>query len=379
MHQDNLPSAVRTLPWYWLFSVIVIWPVVTPAFDAGERERLWPDNLFGVDFPTSEVGFISGYAGIVLRTDNGGANWVWSQVGVNELLRRIAFVDTQHGWAVGHRGSVLHTSDGGTTWQVQTQQKNTYLRDVIFVDGNRGWVVGHEATILATVDGGSTWQPQQLTGFKGRDLPRLHAVSAIDGARAMLVGEFGVAAYTADSGATWQVFDVGTKKTLLALAYIGNGAFLAGGLDGTLLRLEPAANLGTMSVVAEMDSSPGDEAAPVPYIARALSTTTTEHFFAVADAGNGRALATGRAVLRLVHGDAVTPIAVDDSIQLPFTWFGGAEVTSDGQLWLVGIRGTIAAAQLNADAGAVSLRAVLGRSDTIRAAAGSRPAMGTRP
>ena len=75
----------------------------------------------------------------------------------------------------------------------------------------------------------------------------------------------------------------------------------------------------------------------------------------------------------------MTPIAVDDSIQLPFTWFGGAEVTSDGQLWLVGIRGTIAAGQLNADAGAVSLRAVLGRSDTIRAAAGSRPAMGTRP
>lgn len=372
-------SAVRTLLRRWLIWAAVSCPAVALAFDAGERVRLWPDNLFGVDFPTADVGFISGYAGTVLRTDDGGANWVWSQVGVNELLRRIAFVDTQHGWAVGHRGSVLHTSDSGATWQVQTQQQNTYLRDVTFVDGNRGWVVGHEATILATVDGGSTWQPQQLTGFTGRDLPRLHAVSAIDASRAMLVGEFGVAAYTDNGGATWQVFDAGTKKTLLSLAHLGDGVFLAGGLDGTLVRLEPAASPEAMPDMAEPDSPSRDDTPPASYTARSLATKTTEHFFAVTAAGNGRALATGRAVLRLVDGDAVTQVAVDNSIQLPFTWFGGAEVTSDGQLWLVGIRGTIAAGQLNADAGAVSLHAALGRSDTIRTAAGSRRAKGARP
>ena len=379
MPKDKPTSAVRRLLRQGLIWAAVSCPAVALAFDADERVRLWPDNLFGVDFPTADVGFISGYAGTVLRTDDGGENWVWSQVGVNELLRRIAFVDTQHGWAVGHRGSVLHTSDSGATWQVQTQQQNTYLRDVTFVDGNRGWAVGHEATILATVDGGSTWQPQQLTGFTGRDLPRLHAVSAIDASRAMLVGEFGVAAYTENGGATWQVFDAGTKKTLLSLAHLGDGVFLAGGLDGTLVRLEPTAARGASPHAAEPDAPGGDAAAAAPYTARALATMTTEHFFAVADAGNGRAVATGRAVLRLTDGDAVTPVTVDDSIQLPFTWFAGAEVTSDGQLFLVGIRGIIAGGQLDDETGAVGLRGALGRSDTIRIAAGSRQAKGTRP
>ena len=74
-------------------------------------------------------------------------------------------------------------------------------------------------------------------------------------------------------------------------------------------------------------------------------------------------------------GDADRP----ERCALPFTWFAGAEVTSDGQLFLVGIRGIIAGGQLDDETGAVGLRGALGRSDTIRIAAGSRQAKGTRP
>lgn len=365
-------------PWFLL--MILVCPGLALATEVGERLRLWPDNLFGVVFPTPEVGFISGYAGTFLRTDDGGKTWAWSNVGVNELLRRIAFVDDRRGWAVGHRGSILHTADGGATWDVQAQRQGTYLRDVTFADADHGWVVGHDATILATEDGGGSWQPQKLTGFKGRDLPRLHAASAIDASRAMLVGEFGVAAYTADGGTTWQVFDTGTKKTLLALAHLGRGTFLTAGLDGTLMRLEPAIESSGVSPDSAGQDTARDLVSPTPYTSRAIDADTTEHFFAVSAVNDGRAIAAGRAVLRLVDGDAVTSVDVDESIQLPFSWFGGADVASSGQLWLVGIRGTIASGNVTEqESGLVSIRAALGRSDSIKVARQNGDIAGTRP
>ena len=328
------------------------------AENSREKLRLWPDNLFGVSFPSPDTGFVSGYAGTLLRTIDGGQTWSWSNVGINELLRRIAFVSDKRGWAIGHRGTILRTTDGGTSWDVQARQTGIYLRDVRFADDDHGWVVGHDATILRTRDGGESWQAQGLTGFKGRDMPRLHAISTIDTTRAMLVGEFGVAAYTADGGETWRVFDTGIKKTLLALTHLGDGAFLAGGLDGTLVRLEP-------SKVKE--SAPMTEDAPpgVPYTVSTIDSGTTEHYFDVSAVGDGRAVAVGRAILSMIGTDGeVTPIGVDDTLQLAFTWFGGADVADNGQLWLVGIRGIIAGGSIG-DGRSISRRASLGHSESI--------------
>ena len=189
----------------------------------------------------------------------------------------------------------------------------------------------------------------------------------------MLVGEFGVAAYTADGGTTWQVFDTGTKKTLLALAHLGRGTFLTAGLDGTLMRLEPAIESSGVSPDSAGQDTARDLVSPTPYTSRAIDADTTEHFFAVSAVNDGRAIAAGRAVLRLVDGDAVTSVDVDESIQLPFSWFGGADVASSGQLWLVGIRGTIASGNVTEqESGLVSIRAALGRSDSIKVAKAKR-------
>ena len=104
--QQNLINRRVLRPWFLL--MILVCPGLALATEVGERLRLWPDNLFGVVFPTPEVGFISGYAGTFLRTDDGGKTWAWSNVGVNELLRRIAFVDDRRGW--GGRPSRQHPS-----------------------------------------------------------------------------------------------------------------------------------------------------------------------------------------------------------------------------------------------------------------------------
>lgn len=321
----------------------------TVAVTDAPKLRLWPDNLFGIDFVSPEIGFVSGYAGTLLRTRDGGQSWQWSHAGVDELLRRISFVDENHGWAVGHRGSIVKTSDGGDSWVIQHQQAGVYLRDIEFFDRDHGWVVGHDATILYTHDGGATWAAQHLTGFKGRDLPRLHGIAVLDAGTAVVVGEFGVVAVTEDRGATWNVQKPATNKTLLDIARVGAKAFLAVGLDGTLLQISTAA---------------AGKGRSGQFTVNAIEAGTNEHLFAIASAGHGRALATGRSTVALIDGDTVTGFVPDETIQLPFTWFAGVDIGADERFWLVGIRGAIASGLLSD--GRFSSAAVLGLTSNVR-------------
>jgi photosystem II stability/assembly factor-like uncharacterized protein len=299
---------------------------INETYSESQKKRVWPDNLFGVDFVDNKNGWISGYAGRLLRTINGGDSWELIYIGRNELIRNIDFIDTQYGWAVGHRGSIFHTSDGGQTWVIQHNETGTYLRDISFIDRSTGWVVGHDATILQTTDGGQTWKNQKLTGYKGRDLPRLHAVVAEDQDNAFLVGEFGVISATSDGGKTWPVIKNKSKKTLLSIAKVADH-FIAPGLDGTIAHISKGTN--------------------EEYDIQWLKTDTKEHFFAVSSAPNDTAIAVGRSIVVKIVGDTVSQLTTDESIALPFTWFGGVDALNDGSFWMAGIRGTIAKGRLD--------------------------------
>jgi len=334
-----------------LLCVIILAASFGQAASRASKERLWPDNLFGVDFVSPSVGYVSGYAGSLLRTRDGGQTWEWSQVGVDELLRRVVFVNETQGWVVGHRGTILHTDNGGNSWHVQHRVPGIYLRDIAFADSKHGWAVGHEATILHTDDGGMTWHPQSLIGYKGRDLPRLHGVTAINAQRAVLVGEFGVVAITNNGGATWFVQKTGTNKTLLDVSDSDDDAFVAAGVDGVLLSID---------IKPEVEKSNSDNPVVITAI---IESHTVEPFFAITRWGKGRTLVAGRSVVALIDNGEVTHLAPDSSIQLPFAWYGGVDVDGEDRFWLVGVRGAIASGSLSE--GGFSRAGGLGVSDNV--------------
>ena len=272
----------------------------------------------------------------MLVTEDGGATWELSRIGVDELVRRICFVDADHGWAVGHRGSILRTADGGGTWQIVHQQKGTYLRDISFANKQVGWAVGHDAVILHTQDGGDTWQTQALSGWTGRDAPRLHGIEALSSSHALIAGEFGVVAETTDQGSEWRLQPTGSKTTLLDVAVTSDhSGAVAVGVDGTAIYIE-------IGRPVPVDGLPG----PSP---RALTTDTQEPFLAVASVpGSNQMVAVGRSIAVVISGDGdVQELQPDSSIQLPFSWFGGVDVSEDGDVYLAGIRGLVAAGHLS--------------------------------
>lgn len=301
--------------------------VVGPADEAGEQ-RFVKDNLFGVDFVGAERGWITGYYGTVLRTDDGGEAWQLSTIGSTDLLRRVDFVDENKGWAISHRGSIFHSADGGQTWDTQHQIADTYLRDISFIDQNVGWAVGHNATILHTIDGGKNWVDQELANYVGRDLPRLSGVAAFDAMHAIAVGEFGVVAITANGGATWTVVPVPVKTTYTAVTAARNFA-MAVGLDGVAIiipRKRVKAGLTARSQSSKMT---------------ALSIPTKSHLFDVALRPDGQGFLVGQSTILKYDGRTLEQVEAQAERDMRFSWYGGVALLPAGGAIIVGIQGLI--------------------------------------
>ena len=359
---------------HFAFLIVVFgcFSITTMADDnvATEFHRFWPDNLFAVEFVTDDVGYIAGYSGTVLRTLDGGDTWDAVYIGRNELIRRLSFVDETTGWAVGHRGSIFHTDDAGLTWSVQKEIPGVYLRDIDFSDHDNGWVVGHDANIWNTNDGGRTWRQQHLLGYRGRDIPRLHGIYAMDRDSAILVGEFGVVAHTENGGNYWLITPVKSKITWLAVDGADDMAYVVG-LDGEILRL----SIATEAQRKEIDRQAAAEAAKaeakararakrrkqqyvkketadlprsdIEYFAEPIASGSGEHLFDITVTSSNEAVVVGRSAMLKIAGDTTAFLKPDDEFPLPFIWMGGVAVTSSGHIWAPGIRGLVAAGDLN--------------------------------
>jgi photosystem II stability/assembly factor-like uncharacterized protein len=121
------------------------------------------ENLLDVCFIDDNVGWTVGGGATILKTVDGGANWVaqTAPAGIDPYFKSVCFVDSLEGWIVGLSGTILHTEDSGVSWEVQDTSTLFGLRWVKFVDSDTGWAVGYGGTILKTADGGATWQNQR--------------------------------------------------------------------------------------------------------------------------------------------------------------------------------------------------------------------------
>src|SRR5690606_4449053 len=119
----------------------------------------------GIDFVTPQTGMIVGSVGHLLRTEDGGANWINHSKGYLGLgtLNEVARFDANHIIAVGNLGYTMYTSDAGRTWMTHQDLMLGSLRGVWMTSPTRAHAVGAMG-IHVTDDGGQTWT-QQATGI----------------------------------------------------------------------------------------------------------------------------------------------------------------------------------------------------------------------
>ncbi len=292
-----------------------------PDNPAGERLRVVPDNLFHIKFVDDSRGYMTGYHGTLLRTDDGGESWRYLPLNSHELLRRGAFPARDKAWLVGHRGSIFHSADAGESWEVQHREEGIYLRDVAFLNETTGWAVGHENTILFTTDGGKSWAKQTIADYTRRDKARLSAIAILDRNRVVITGEFGVAAYTTDGGESWNHVVIDGEPSMTAIAHAGE-RIMAVGLDGAVVQMAFT---------------------PDGFVAERLPLNIPTHLLDIRFTKVGVLVAGFGVVVRCTDtGCDVLPPAPE--LETNFLWFGGVDLAPDGAIWAVGLGGTVARA-----------------------------------
>jgi len=125
-----------------------------------------PNGNSGVYFINTETGFVAGDGGTyirrILKTTNGGNNWIIKHLSSGTVLSKIQFVNNNTGYVVTSL-AIVKTINGGENWNVIS---NPYiLSGLFFNDANTGYFTGRQTTtdkgiIIKTTNGGSTWALQ---------------------------------------------------------------------------------------------------------------------------------------------------------------------------------------------------------------------------
>ncbi len=88
-------------------------------------------------------------------------DWFQQESGTQTQLNSVFFLDSLNGWVVGNDSTILRTTNGGNNWISLASGFNNYnYNDVFFISDSMGWVVGstYEAIILFTLDAGQSWE-----------------------------------------------------------------------------------------------------------------------------------------------------------------------------------------------------------------------------
>jgi len=153
-------------------------------------------NLRGVYFENGQSGWITGYAGTIYYTNNGGGNWTNQSNGTGNLYE-ITFVDSNNGWVVG-TGRILHTTNRGTNWVAQTSGTTGIIFGVDFATPNKGWVCGQNGYLRYTNNAGANWVSQTSGTAQA-----LYMVSAPDSLNVWVAGMGGTILATNNGGTDW--------------------------------------------------------------------------------------------------------------------------------------------------------------------------------
>jgi len=119
-------------------------------------------NLYSISGINENLLFIAAQNNILLKTTNGGTNWIASTISITGTAGTCYFLDENTGWIGGRR--IYKTTNGGINWVLQYFIDTThYFNCFSFLNNLTGWVSDSRniwppsGGIYATTNGGTNW------------------------------------------------------------------------------------------------------------------------------------------------------------------------------------------------------------------------------
>jgi photosystem II stability/assembly factor-like uncharacterized protein len=113
------------------------------------------DVWIDIDFTSSRTGFVLGYEGKIMKTNDDGIHWTKmrsaNSVFQSTQFSACDFVDESRGVIVGYGGIIEWTDNGGYSWTRVKEFTKSHFRDVLFLNRNNGIVIGDDGLIYSFI------------------------------------------------------------------------------------------------------------------------------------------------------------------------------------------------------------------------------------
>ena len=191
-------------------------------------------------------GIIVGGAGFIALTENHGLNWTTSSSGTMANLFGVDFLDSNTVIVVGDSGTVLKSTDGGNNFvKIQGVPATRGLNTVVFFDENTGVIFGNGETALRSTNAGSSWttfiidttdMPTSTPVERGAvdyNSSKSNTTSIFTG-DGIMVGDAGFIARTENHGQDWTTSGSGPNANLFGVGYFDSTTVVVAGAGGTV-------------------------------------------------------------------------------------------------------------------------------------------------
>jgi photosystem II stability/assembly factor-like uncharacterized protein len=188
-------------------------------------------GIWGMDFPSVNVGYIPDDAGRIYKTTDASASWTQIYLSTSSNFYDCYFFNTDTGFVCGEFGELLKTEDGGDSWNTIETGVTTRLYDFCFTSDSVGFIALRSGDILTTADSGNTWGSIGLSNTND-----LYHIDFANDTLGIAVGLYGTVLRTVDGGETWETISVSTLDRLTSVLFIDAETVLITGDYGLLLR-----------------------------------------------------------------------------------------------------------------------------------------------
>ena len=192
------------------------WVIVTVPVGSTQVVSSSPTDILTKNFNSSKSntgngtifqGIIVGDGGFITHTTNSGQGWIALESGTTADLFGISFPDSNTVFVVGDSGTVLTLALGGSCLvAIQGVPTTEQLNAVDYFDESTGYIFDNNETALLDHDD-CPWQVIQ--GIPTTE--RLNAVVFFDKNTGVIFGNNETALRTADAGSSWTTFTIDTS------------------------------------------------------------------------------------------------------------------------------------------------------------------------
>jgi photosystem II stability/assembly factor-like uncharacterized protein len=189
-------------------------------------------DLNDIHIINTGLGFICGDSGIVLKTENAGQTWTEIQTPTFNMLESIWCVNDEIIIAAGNFGTVLRSTDRGNSWSKIFTGITNNLRDICFVNSDSGVIVGYGGYLLRTTNSGENWSAGYISTYFLSAVTFLNSTTglAVSGTNIFKTYNFGGSWTTVNSGYDYSLNDVTYLDSTTAIAVgsnsMDNGTFI---------------------------------------------------------------------------------------------------------------------------------------------------------